>query len=453
MRTRPRRTGQALAGWPALPGIDPWLTLQLVALWGAWAWTARRMADPSDEPWGLAALALAAFLGSGRDDADHPPGWIPGILTLAYALSYPFLFPLLRAGLAVLAVGALLASRRGRVLDAPTTGLLLLALPVMPSLQFVLGYPLRALVAALTVPFLTGWGIAAARQGTCLAWRGQLVAIDPPCSGVKMLWAALVLAMGLAARRRLGPRRALALAAGATALVVAGNVLRSSSLFLVEVGIVPELPGAHGGIGLAAFLLVGAGVAGLAALLEEDAAPPPPASAPPGHAPRLLLAACGLALLAPLVPAPRRAPVEVRPVFWATEFEGVALERAPLGAREARFARAFPGEIARFRGAGLELVAREVRAPTRRLHPAEDCYRGLGFEVVPRPVHVDATGNPWTVFHARRGAELLEVREQVRAADGATFRDVSSWYWAALLGRTRGPWRATTVARPVGARR
>ena len=50
-----------------------------------------------------------------------------------------------------------------------------------------------------------------------------------------------------------------------------------------------------------------------------------------------------------------------------------------------------------------------------------------------------------TVKLGRKGGVELTVREQVRAADGATFPDVSAWFWRARLGLCRGPYLAVTV--------
>jgi hypothetical protein len=52
-------------------------------------------------------------------------------------------------------------------------------------------------------------------------------------------------------------------------------------------------------------------------------------------------------------------------------------------------------------------------------------------------------------LHAERGAERLRIRERIIDAGGATWTDISSWYWAALLGRSRGPWWAVTVIEPA----
>ena len=63
----------------------------------------------------------------------------------------------------------------------------------------------------------------------------------------------------------------------------------------------------------------------------------------------------------------------------------------------------------------------------------------------PKPVR-DAEGQLWSSFEARRGQEHLLVRENLVDADGRSFADVSSWYWSAVTGRSRGPWWARTIA-------
>src|SRR5262249_56914005 len=74
-------------------------------------------------------------------------------------------------------------------------GLVALALPVLPSLQFTLGYPMRVVSATLSVGLLQAHGLMVARQGTFLVWRGELIQFDAPCSGVNMLWAGLLLTL------------------------------------------------------------------------------------------------------------------------------------------------------------------------------------------------------------------------------------------------------------------
>jgi hypothetical protein len=117
-----------------------------------------------------------------------------------------------------------------------------------------------------------------------------------------------------------------------------------------------------------------------------------------------------------------------------------------LSEREERFGAGFPGRIARFTDGRRELIFRWVAAPTRQLHSATDCFRGLGYSTTTSTLWRQEDGNIWHRLTAARGAARLTVREAI--TDGAANRwtDVSHWYWEALLGRTQGPWWAITVA-------
>src|SRR4029077_21235103 len=61
---------------------------------------------------------------------------------------------------------------------------------------------------------------------------------------------------------------------------------------------------------------------------------------------------------------------------WPHEFRGHPLVRVPLNLDEQRFLEDFPGVVARFTDGEHDILMRWVDRPTRRLHPAEDCYRG-----------------------------------------------------------------------------
>jgi exosortase/archaeosortase family protein len=140
---------------------------------------------------------------------------------------------------------------------------------VLPSLQFTLGYPLRVVSAALTVGLLQAHGLMVERQGTFLAWRGELVQFDAPCSGVNMLWAGLLLTLMGCVLLRLGTLKTVLAAGLSVVLTIACNVLRASSLFYVEAGLVPQAPAWwHDGIGIAAFGLSAAATLWVLARLQ-----------------------------------------------------------------------------------------------------------------------------------------------------------------------------------------
>jgi hypothetical protein len=162
------------------------------------------------------------------------------------------------------------------------------------------------------------------------------------------------------------------------------------------------------------------------------------------------LCCCTLAAITPLLGARTNVRNEAEPFpGWPRELEGRALIELPLTERERQFAQDFPGRLARFTDGEREIIVRWVTHPTRTLHPAADCFRGLGYGIEPQPLRVAGTQERWGSFTAVRKAERLRVYERIYTANGLvadSWSDVSSWYWAALLGRTRGPWWAVTVA-------
>ncbi len=161
-----------------------------------------------------------------------------------------------------------------------------------------------------------------------------------------------------------------------------------------------------------------------------------------------LLAICALAPLAAHHGAPARG-AATAPPEWPRQWDGRALRPLALSAVEARFAARFPGHIARLTDGEQVLVLREVREPTRMLHPAADCYRGLGYRILQAQLERDAQAQLWRCFIAEHGSHSLRVCERIVDAKGQTFTDASSWFWAAQLGQSTGPWQAITTARAL----
>lgn len=157
------------------------------------------------------------------------------------------------------------------------------------------------------------------------------------------------------------------------------------------------------------------------------------------------------ALLPLLRPAAARAEAGAAVVFTETPqvWQGRALRPLALSAVEQRFASHFPGRITRLTDGEQLLVLRDVSSPTRMLHPAADCYRGLGYHIEQARLERDAEALLWRCFIAERGGVKTRVCERIVDANGGSFTDTSSWYWAAQLGRSRGPWLAITTARPL----
>lgn len=250
------------------------VALQLLAFWPVWRWYSTRITNSTDEMWSLLALATAMVLlwWKKRPASERKPHlFLPTILVLLYACTYPFFPPLLRATIAVTALGCTMSSLSfGRPFHLGTLGLLYLSLPVIPSLQFYGGYPLRVFVASVAAPLLRLGGFAVIREGTCLNWDGQLIWIDAPCSGIRMLWAGLYLACTLAFVYELPFIKKLFALATAFFAIIFGNVFRSVALFYLEAGVIENQSYAHSFIGVSAFMIAALGIAATIQCLRKE---------------------------------------------------------------------------------------------------------------------------------------------------------------------------------------
>jgi len=160
----------------------------------------------------------------------------------------------------------------------------------------------------------------------------------------------------------------------------------------------------------------------------------------------LVLWSAMLPLALPKMPA---APTATTHGEWPTQWQGQPLRPLALSSVEHRFAAQFPGRIARFAVAGGgQLVLREVDRPTRMLHPAADCWRGIGWRVGAAQLLRDdqaAESVLWHCFEAAHDGQRVRVCERIVDAQGRAFTDTSAWFWAASLGQSVGPWQAVTL--------
>lgn len=257
--------GRWLARFEAVPPLA-WLALQAAALWPHWRWAAARVADGSDDPLGLAALAALAavvFRLEPQLRASPKPAWLIAAMgaTVAATLANFHLPPLIGALLAALALAAGLRSfmPSGHAV-LPMAGLAVLALPVVSSLQFYAGYPLRVVTAQLSTWLLQLIGMAAERSGSSMTVQGRLIVVDAPCSGVQMVWMAYFCACAVAAFGGLRDRQLLARLPWVGLLVLAGNVLRNSVLVALEAQHEQVSEAVHQGVGLVVLVMVCAAV-------------------------------------------------------------------------------------------------------------------------------------------------------------------------------------------------
>lgn len=246
------------------------LAILLAAFWDAWRWCAERAAaEPEDMAPLAAGAALLLILGARRAAQGYalqrPPLAPLTVMLLLYAAASLTAPPLLRAMIA--STATLYCLHRMIWPAAPSVsfwGVTLLAAPILPSLQFYLGYPMRIVSASLTVGLLQLQGLPVSRQGVLLVWRDQLLQFDAPCSGVRMLWTGLLFTLAVCLIHRFRPSLVAAAMAISLAMTLLGNALRAASLFYLETAPFAERLAAfdpsigrwgHEAAGLAAFAM------------------------------------------------------------------------------------------------------------------------------------------------------------------------------------------------------
>jgi exosortase len=244
----------------------PWaiVGVAILATWEAWRWLWMRLSPSPEE--GLSLALVAVFLvwaGRQQPQGQDTPRLErdASVGLVVYAAAVMLMPSIVQAAVAVVLVAyAAHVAAFGLRPRAAVLPLVALALPVVPSLQFVLGHPLRVVSASAATVLLQTQGLRVSRQGTFLVWQDRMVQFDAPCSGVNMLWAGLVLTLAASTLLRLSLlRSALALFAAVVVIWIA-NVLRAVSLFHAETtfaGLTPSWW--HDGVGLLTF----AGAAGV----------------------------------------------------------------------------------------------------------------------------------------------------------------------------------------------
>ena len=244
-----------------------WLALLAVALWPTWLWMGQRMVDGSDDPQGALALAaLGALLWQHRQRLRAAPrlgfqavALAGAVLTTALHAQLP---DLLVALVALLSLAAgLLAFLPAQVAVAPVLGLSVLSLPLLASLQFYAGFPLRVITAEAS-SWLLSLAYSVERSGSSMVVDGQLIIVDAPCSGVQMAWLGYFTACAVALVVGRSNRGFLVRLPVVSVLVLAGNVLRNTVLVACEASGLLLPTWGHEAVGLVVLASVCAGIAG-----------------------------------------------------------------------------------------------------------------------------------------------------------------------------------------------
>lgn len=232
----------------------------ILAAWPHWLWMVRRSSDGSDDPWGIVALlTLVALVYIDKDKLRVPQasalsltalcmvaatamwGWLPPILSTAFAL----------AGCSVFIANMLPPQRK----LMPLLSLAILALPLVASLNFYLGYPLRWFCAQSTSVMLSLLGTDTTPAGASLWWNGKTILIDAPCAGIAMLWIGLYFGALFSYLNNARTFRTILNLSMASTLVIIANIVRNTLLFYKESGLVDLPHWTHEAIGLLTFAL------------------------------------------------------------------------------------------------------------------------------------------------------------------------------------------------------
>ncbi|HOO56168.1 MAG TPA: archaeosortase/exosortase family protein [bacterium] len=238
--------------------------LLIGAFWPSLFWYSNRVSNIYEAIPGLLTITSAIVMSIilPRVEKKNRTSWaFPIFLVIVYCLSYMILPPMLKAFIALTAICSVICLQKyGNILDLRIWGLFILSLPVIPSLQFYLGYPYRYSVAYITTPMIRFSGYSVSQEGTCLMWNKELVCIDAPCSGINMLWAGLFLTFSLSCIFNLDLKNTIKSILVSIFIIYLGNMLRSICLFYIESHIIRAPEWSHQAVGITSFIFVAASI-------------------------------------------------------------------------------------------------------------------------------------------------------------------------------------------------
>lgn len=442
-----------------------WLVAQVIALWPTWVWMSKRMTDGSDDPLGTLALGM---LGITIWQMRHHLANMPKLTYLVAGLGLTLVATIMLGQLPALIIGifsmtaltaTLLAVLPPQIAKLPLLGLSILALPILSSLQFYAGYPLRVVTAEVSSWILFLF-YDVQREGSTLLVNNKMIIVDAPCSGVQMVWLGYFTAFTIALWQRLTDKQLLMRLPFIGAIILIGNILRNSILVAIQASDHSLAQWLHEIIGLVALGSVCITIATVilsartsSSSQEQDEKTHIKKQSNPARS--FLYTGVIFFLLCSFwsIHQASAKAIDVnsnRPfVEWPYQWGNKPLRPLALSDVEARFSENFPGAIARMTDEKRVFVFRHITSPTRKLHPAADCYKGLGYAIHNEVLQQDTNQVLWRCFIATRSGKSIQVCEHIEDKAGQSYTDTSAWYWSALLTPNAGPWMAVTIAQAV----
>lgn len=410
-------------------------------------WYVSRLQDGGGEMLGLIPLLLASYFIFQKKDnlSSTRQGRAIGLTTLAlYAATFPFLPALVRATLFIIAVAFLTGISRKPGIFCLT----LIALPWQASLDFFFGYPLRFITSVSADILLNMAGIDVSRQGVQLLHNGNVVGVDPACSGLNLLWTSGLFTALLATLFHLPWKKLPLFAAAALTISLAANSIRATLLFFPESGLIAMPHILHPAIGLATAALAFLILMRLARSLAGKPLTLP--YTPPSRKFHFALICTALLAIPASLLSNSESLTKPTKAELLTSYQGEALTPLALTPAEEKFYTNFPGSVAIYEGHSFKLIVRTVTRATRKLHPASHCLRAEGFHISEKTQTNLPDGSRWLTYTATRNGAQWLIREHIAQTDGdKQWSEIPAWFWHAFLHPADGPWKAITVMQPL----
>lgn len=231
----------------------------IVVFWPVWIWYVRRILYSTFEYVSVIPLiAIIFFIVRDKKIAciiELKKYNLFILLMSVYIILFHYIPELVRAFLAFSIIAFLLSEVYFKIkINFTLLGLFFLSLPVIPTIDFYFGYPLRLLATNISFLLIRMSGYRVELEGTMIEYGNRFVCVDAPCSGIKMLWTGILLSFILTGFFRFTNKKTLILSIYAFIFVIAGNIIRSTLLFFTESGIFVMPEWFHAAVGAAIFI-------------------------------------------------------------------------------------------------------------------------------------------------------------------------------------------------------